>query len=158
MGEAFIDQKFGREAFGADPGSYHLARPAYPDWVFEVLCYRCGLAHGAAIFEIGAGTGTATRRLLDLGANPLVAIEPDARLATFLRETIEDRALTVVFSPFEDAAFRQASFDLGVSATAFHWLNAWPILRGATNLPTCASPLARRSRGTTRDNRPSRVL
>jgi phospholipid N-methyltransferase len=51
----------------------------------------CGLAHGAA--AIGAGTGTATRRLLDLGANPLVAIEPDARFATFLRETIEDRAL-----------------------------------------------------------------
>ena len=55
------------------------------------LCGRCGLAHGAA--AIGAGTGTATRRLLDLGANPLVAIEPDARFATFLRETIEDRAL-----------------------------------------------------------------
>ena len=50
------------------------------------LCGRCGLAHGA-------GTGTATRRLLDLGANPLVAIEPDARLATFLRETVEDRVL-----------------------------------------------------------------
>ena len=35
---------------------------------------RCGLAHGTA--AIGAGPGTATRRLLDLGADPLVAIEP----------------------------------------------------------------------------------
>ncbi|MGH7213152.1 MAG: class I SAM-dependent methyltransferase, partial [Acetobacteraceae bacterium] len=123
MGEFFIDRKFGRQAFGADPGGYHATRPAYPDWVFEVLCKRCGLAHGTAAFEIGAGTGTATRRLLDLGANPLAAIEPDSRLATFLRETIRDKALTVICSCFEDVAFEKASFDLGVSATAFHWLN-----------------------------------
>jgi SAM-dependent methyltransferase len=123
VGETFIDRTFGRQAFGADPGSYHLTRPAYPDWVFEILCERCGLAHGTATFEIGAGTGTATRRLLDLGADPLLAIEPDARLAAFLRETIQDRALTVILSSFEDAVVEKAGFDLGVSATAFHWLN-----------------------------------
>lgn len=70
MSEVPIDRKFGRQAFGADPAAYHAARPPYPDWVFESLCDKCGLAHGAATFEIGAGTGTATRRLLDLGANP----------------------------------------------------------------------------------------
>jgi SAM-dependent methyltransferase len=118
-----IDRAFGRQAFGADPGSYHAARPAYPDWVFEVLCERCGLAHGTKTFEIGAGTGTATRRLLDLGATPLVAVEPDPHLATYLRETIPDEALSVMFSSFEEAALSAACFDLGVSATAFHWLN-----------------------------------
>lgn len=121
--ESFIDRKFGRQAFGADPSGYHAARPAYPDWVFEILCERCGLAQDAATFEIGAGTGTATRRLLDLGANPVVAVEPDSRLATFLRKTIRDEALTVVLSSFEDGVLAKASFDLGVSATAFHWLN-----------------------------------
>jgi trans-aconitate methyltransferase len=123
MSGSFIDREFGREAFGADPASYHRARPAYPDWVFEVLRARCGLARDAATFEIGAGTGIATRRLLDLGANPLVAIEPNARLAAYLRETIRDPALTVVHASFEDAAFTRAGFDLGVSATAFHWLH-----------------------------------
>jgi len=44
-------------------------------------------------------------------------------LATFFRETARDEALTVVSSSFEDAALDEASFDLGVSATAFHWLN-----------------------------------
>src|SRR6266481_8104744 len=120
MSEFFIDPKFGRVAFGADPGSYHATRPGYPDWVFEILCERCRLARRTATFEIGAGTGTATRRLLDLGANPLLAIEPDSRLATFLRETSQDRALSVIVSAFEDAALEKASFDLGVSATAFH--------------------------------------
>jgi SAM-dependent methyltransferase len=123
MSEFFIDPKFGRQAFGADPESYHATRPGYPDWVFEILCERCRLAHGTATFEIGAGTGTATRRLLDLGANPLLAIEPDSRLATFLRETIQDKALSVSVSAFEDAALEKAGFDLGVCATAFHWLH-----------------------------------
>jgi SAM-dependent methyltransferase len=123
MSQFFIDPKFGRVAFGDDPGGYHVTRPGYPEWVFEILCERCRLAHGTATFEIGAGTGTATRRLLELGASPLLAIEPDSRLATFLRETIRDKALSVSVSAFEDAALEKASFDLGVSATAFHWLD-----------------------------------
>ena len=123
MNESSIDRKFGRQAFGANPGGYHAARPAYPDWVFEVLCERCGLAPKSATFEIGSGTGTATRRLLELGANPLVAVEPDDRLAAFLQQTIADDALTVVTSTFEDAVLREAGFHLGLSATAFHWLD-----------------------------------
>ncbi len=118
-----IDRDFGRRAFGLDPDGYHAARPLYPDWVFETLCERCGLAYGTALFEIGAGTGKATRRLLDLGANPLVAIEPDSRLAAFLRKTNGDGALRVIVSSFEDAVLEKTSFDLGVSATAFHWLD-----------------------------------
>jgi SAM-dependent methyltransferase len=114
---------FGREAFGRDPAGYDAARPAYPDWVFDFLRERCGLVPDAVTFEIGAGTGTATRQLLKWGANPLVAVEPDERLAAFLRETIPDKALTVLIAPFEEAMLQAASFDLGLSATAFHWLD-----------------------------------
>ena len=123
MREFFRHRLFGREAFGRDPAGYDAARPAYPDWVFDFLCERCGLATNAVTFEIGAGTGTATRRFLKLGADPLFAVEPDDRLAAFLRETIPDKALTVVVAPFEEAVLQEASFDLGLSATAFHWLS-----------------------------------
>jgi len=119
---AEIDRRFGRAAFGADPANYDAARPAYPDWVFKVLAGRCGLGPGAAVFEIGAGTGTATRRLLELGADPLIAIEPDARLAAFLAEHTASPALQVVAAPFETAPLPRSGFDLGVCATAFHWL------------------------------------
>jgi SAM-dependent methyltransferase len=123
MRESFIHRTFGRQAFGRDPAGYDAARPAYPDWVFDFLGERCGLVPNAVIFEIGAGTGTATRRLLELGANPLLAVEPDDRLAAFLRKTIPDKALTVIVAPFEEAVLQEASFDLGLSATAFHWLS-----------------------------------
>jgi SAM-dependent methyltransferase len=123
MKESFIHRTFGRQAFGRDPAGYDAARPAYPDWVFDFLGKRCGLVPNAVTFEIGAGTGTATRRLLELGANPLLAVEPDDRLAAFLRKTIPDKALTVIVAPFEEAVLQEASFDLGLSATAFHWLS-----------------------------------
>jgi len=122
MRESSIRRSFGRQAFGLDPDGYHAARPSYPDWVFDALRERCRLAPNVATFEIGAGTGKATRRLLDLGANPLIAIEPDDRLATFLQRTISDKALTVLIAPFEETSLPEASFDLGLCATAFHWL------------------------------------
>ena len=134
MTASIIDRKFGRQAFGLDPNSYHSARPAYPEWVFQTLCERCGLTNGTAIFEIGAGSGKATRRLLDLGANPLVAIEPDPRLAEFLRRNNRDKALRVLSLSFEDASLEAASFDLGVSATAFHWLDENAALRKLVGL------------------------
>ncbi len=120
---ADIDRAFGRRAFGDDPRGYDSSRPPYPEWVFETLRDRCGLAPGAAVFEIGAGTGTATRRLLELGAAPLVAVEPDERLAGFLRASTASEDLSLLTQPFEEAVFPRADFDLGVCATAFHWLN-----------------------------------
>lgn len=129
-----IVRRFGRQAFGEDPASYHSSRPGYPEWLYAALAATCGLRRDAAVFEIGAGTGTATRRLLDLGANPLTAIEPDQRLATFLRANNPDKALKVVVAPFEDASLEAKAFDLGVSATAFHWLDEGPALVKIANL------------------------
>jgi SAM-dependent methyltransferase len=117
-----IDKEVGRRIFGLDPAGYHSSRPDYPEWVYETLRTRCGLRDGTATFEIGAGTGIATRRILDLGADPLVAVEPDIRLASFLRKSNPDPALKVLVSTFEDAPLEERAFDLGFCATAFHWL------------------------------------
>ena len=118
-----LAKQFGRRAFGDDPAGYHMSRPEYPEWVYDTLRSRCGLGRNNSTFEIGPGTGTATRRLLELGADPLTAIEPDQRLADFLRKSNSDKALKVVMATFEDAELERAAFDLGVSATAFHWLD-----------------------------------
>ena len=114
-----------RRLFGGDPGGYDRARPDYPARVYEILTARCGLRPGTAMLEIGPGSGLATRRLLALGAAPLVAVEPDERLATYLSRRLRaaGHAIDLRVAAFEEAALEEASFDLVVSATAFHWLN-----------------------------------
>ena len=128
---AEMDRRAGREAFGADPAGYHHARPAYPDWVWDLLADRCGLRPGCAVFEIGAGTGLATQELLRRGADPLVAIEPDPRLADFLAGRLPQSALDVRRQPFEEARLPDAAFDLGCAFTSFHWLDPEPALERA---------------------------
>jgi SAM-dependent methyltransferase len=129
-----IAKQAGRRAFGLDPANYHRSRPDYPEWVYQTLRSSCGLGQGAVTLEVGAGTGTATRRLLDFGADPLVAVEPDPRLADFLRTNNADRALKVLVSTFEDVKLEESAFDLGISATAFHWLEEDAALRKIARL------------------------
>jgi SAM-dependent methyltransferase len=117
-----LPRSFGRQAFGVDPSNYDAVRPPYPDWVYAALAER-GLGPGASVFEIGPGTGTATRRLLAMGADPLVAIEPDPRLAEYLRARSPSPALEVRNETFEDANLAEGAFDLGIAATSFHWLD-----------------------------------
>ena len=121
----------GRRTFGEDPATYAAARPDYPDALYARLVEQCGLRPGALVFEVGAGTGLATRRLLTLGAASLLAIEPDERLAGFLAWTIRDSALHIERTAFEEAMLPFAHFDLGVAATSFHWLEQIPALAKA---------------------------
>lgn len=124
-----LARSFGREAFGISPENYQLARPAYPRAVWDLLRQRAGLRPGISILEIGAGTGLATERLLEHGPRRLLAVEPDARLAEFLRARLPRPELEVVEQVFEELAEAPQSYDLVVSATAFHWLDAVPALR-----------------------------
>jgi SAM-dependent methyltransferase len=131
-----IERSAGRSTFGGDPEKYDWARHAYPDAIYQALREICGLKPGARTFEVGPGTGIATRELLALGAAPLVAIEPDARLASYLESVSPGVTgkLRVMNAAFEDADLPDASFDLGVSATAFHWLDQGPALAKAHRL------------------------
>jgi SAM-dependent methyltransferase len=113
----------GRRAFGSDPANYDRSRPAYTERVFDVLRERCGLGPGVRTFEVGAGTGRATRRLLELGASPLVAVEPDERMAAYMREHVLSPTLQIIVAPWEEADLGTEPFDLGVAATSFHWVD-----------------------------------
>lgn len=134
MTKPVLDRIEGRRAFGADPENYDSARPGYPARVFEVLRERCGLGATSRVFEIGAGTGLATRPMLEVGLRSLLAVEPDERLANLLQKRTTDPRLTVVIKPFEDAELPMDAFDLGASATAFHWLEQRPTLTKVASL------------------------
>src|SRR5262249_54257074 len=107
------------------------ARPDYPPQVYDILRERCGLRQGVRTFEIGPGTGVATRNLLRLGAAPLVVVEPDERLASFFTTTLDQSAsgIEVNIATFEDAELPSAWFDLGTAATVMHWLDEETTLR-----------------------------
>ena len=120
--EVQMDREEGGRSFGADPAGYHAVRPPYPERVYTLLEERCGLVPGARTLEIGPGTGLATRELLARGASPLVAVEPDERLAAFLGESL-GAAVDLRAARFEDAPLEPGSFDLAVCATAFHWID-----------------------------------
>lgn len=109
--------------FGEDPLRYANARPEYPPLVYARLAEVCALNPDTTAFEIGAGTGVATRALLARGVSRLTVVEPDRRLAAFLSESLPaSDQLRILAEPFEHAALEASAFDLGVAATAFHWI------------------------------------
>jgi SAM-dependent methyltransferase len=73
------------------------------------------------LLEVGPGTGRVTRRLLEIGAE-VVAVEPDARLAEFIRERVSDQ-VELVEHTLEDAELGAGGFDLAVAASSFHWVD-----------------------------------
>lgn len=129
----------GRTLFGIDPAVYERARPGYPERVYEILVSRCGLRAGCRTLEVGAGSGLATRRLAELGARPLVAVEPDRGFAGALESLARSSggAVVPVFASFEEASLEEGEFDLAVCATSFHWLDRET---GPRELGACLRP------------------
>ena len=116
-----IKKSPGARTFGGDPSAYDAARPEYPPELFAWLRESCGLGPETRCFEIGAGTGLATRPVLGTGVRSVLAIEPDARLAEFLCDRSGSNVAALV-ARFEDVALKDDSFDFGFAATSFHWL------------------------------------
>ena len=76
------------------------------------------------MLELGPGPGTATRRLLELGADPVVAVEPNETAAAYLVEATGG-AVEALVAPFEDVRLSR-SFDLVVAATSVRWIDPEP--------------------------------
>lgn len=115
---------------------YEQARPGYPRQMFADVALLTGLrTAGARVLEVGAGTGQATRGLLERGWS-VVAVEPGPELAAVARRVLAGRGdLDVAVSPFErwDAGDRE-QFDLVVAATSWHWLDPQIAYRRAHTL------------------------
>ena len=102
---------------------YVRYRPGYPREVVTFLHETCGVAPGAQVADIGAGTGISARLFLDAG-HPVVAVEPNQAM----RE-----AANVWLTPYgnfrsvagtaEATALDDASVDLVIAAQAFHWFD-----------------------------------
>lgn len=102
---------------------YVKYRPGYPREVVTFLHDVCGLAKGARVADIGAGTGISAKLFLDAG-HPVVAVEPneamrnaaDAGLSGF--DGFSSKAGTADATTLDDA-----SVDLVIAAQAVHWFD-----------------------------------
>jgi len=120
-GGGFVERK---ETFDAVAADYDKYRPTYPQELFSDLLSYAAIDKSAHILEIGCGTGQATAGLIEKGFTNITCIELGRNLAEITREKFKAYpALKVINSSFEDWQPKDDSFDLAVSATAFHFID-----------------------------------
>ena len=103
---------------------YDEIRPNYPDKLFTDLIEYAGTNTNKKALEIGAGTGKATRSILEAGYN-VTAVEISANMAAFLSKKFENYIdFNVVISAFEDADVEKNAYDLIYAASCIHWVDA----------------------------------
>ncbi|MFE0107414.1 class I SAM-dependent methyltransferase [Streptomyces sp. NPDC059009] len=107
-------------SFDSVAAQYAAARPGYPPQLFatiEELAHRP--IRGARTVDVGAGTGIATRLLLDHGAHVIAAVEPGPGMAAQFRTGLP--AVPLVRATGDALPLADASADLVTYAQAWHW-------------------------------------
>jgi SAM-dependent methyltransferase len=112
-----------RNTFDQDALLYDKARPGYPDAVFKDIIAFSDIAKSGSILEIGCGTGQATLPFARRGYS-IHCIELGAGLAAVARRNLAPYPkVQVSVGNFEDYPLQETSFELVISATAFHWID-----------------------------------
>lgn len=115
--------------FGASADEYERIRPDYPNAAVRAVADRALAATTVEdegevpsdpaelrVLDVGSGTGKYGRALAELGFD-VHAVDPDAAL-------LEINPLPSTTARAEELPFADASFDLVVSAQAWHWFDA----------------------------------
>ena len=100
---------------------YDRHRPSYPDVLVDQACE--GIAPGAAVLEIGCGTGQLTRGLLARGLR-VTAVEPGRQLMALAGDRCRDLGdVQFINARLEDASLPPACYAAVFSASAIHWID-----------------------------------
>ena len=111
------------ERFTGRAGYYVRGRPGYPEALFDRLLERTGLAAGAVVADLGAGTGIASEPLLRRGLR-VAAVEPNAAMRAAAVERLGAAAgFRATAGTAEATGLGPASVDLALAAQAFHWFD-----------------------------------
>ena len=106
--------------FASVADSYERGRPEYAPAVVGALAAELGVAPGAPVLDLAAGTGKLTGPLLAAGLD-VVAVEPQAALRDRLAAIIGGERVRDGFA--EAIPLPDASVDAVTVADGFHWFN-----------------------------------
>ncbi len=106
--------------FAGVADAYERGRPEYPPAAIGALAAELGLAPGARVLDLAAGTGKLTRALLAAGLDVL-AVEPQAPLREMLIASVG--AERVMDGLAEEIPLPDGSVDAVTVADAIHWFD-----------------------------------
>ncbi|MFB6726171.1 methyltransferase domain-containing protein [Kribbella sp. NPDC056345] len=127
-----------RQTFTEDAELYDRVRPTYPEQLYDDLADLLGVGEEGGpsmpirVLEIGPGTGQATHPMVERGWS-ITAVELGAELAAVARRNLP--TADIIVADFDTWELPPPTFDLVLSATAFHWLDP------ATRVRRCARVL-----------------
>lgn len=105
---------------------YEDGRPEFPPAVVGAICAELGLAPGARVLDLAAGTGKLTRALVAAGLD-VIAVEPQAKLRERLAAAIG--SAHVLEGTAEAIPLADGSVDAVTASDAFHWFDAAAAMR-----------------------------
>jgi SAM-dependent methyltransferase len=101
---------------------YDEVRPGFPEVTIEEIVRFARLSKESRIFEVGCGTGQMTRPFAARGY-AVLALDQGPRLAALAAKHCRSHPrVRVVACAFEDWIDVSESYDLFLSANAFHWI------------------------------------
>ena len=110
-----------RVLFDAAVELYDAVRPGYPEELVEAVINLGKLPDGGHVLEVGCGTGQATLPFAERGYR-LTCLDIGEQMITFAKQKFQDFPnVTFEQTAFENYQTTQ-TFDLVLSATAWHWL------------------------------------
>jgi ubiquinone/menaquinone biosynthesis C-methylase UbiE len=112
---------------------YEASRLGYPGEIVDFAIATAAAGAGSDVLEIGCGTGQLTERLAGYEFR-LTAIDIGAAMVAAARRRIGDSAVSFQVASFEDLAAADASLDLIICATAWHWIDPEVRFRKAARL------------------------
>jgi SAM-dependent methyltransferase len=107
-------------SFESVAAEYERHRPEYPEEALRWAAEQLGLAVGARVLDVGAGTGKLTRGLVALGFE-VVAVEPGAPMLAQLRLAVPEAE--AIEGPAEAIPLPDASVQAAFAGQAFHWFD-----------------------------------
>jgi SAM-dependent methyltransferase len=115
-----VEQRF---TFDQAASVYSKARPDYPDALIDDVVSFAELKPTDRIFEVGCGTGQATKGFARRGFT-ILATDPGSEMLRGVRDSLAGLGnVEFLETTFEEWAVERAAFRLIIAAQSWHWVS-----------------------------------